>query len=951
MKQISNYLLLMIFLCTGSFALAQTGIKGIVKDKLTGETLIGANVKVEKVSGKGASTGLDGDFQILLNPGTYKVTASYISYKDKTIEVTVTQGALTELVFAMETESSVIDEVSIEVTRITNTEQAVINEIKNEDQVVSAIGAQEIQKTSMRDAAEVARRIPGVTVVDNRFVIVRGLTERYNAVMLNNALAPSVETDAKSFSFDLVPSQVIDRFLIYKSPSADLPGEFAGGAIKIYTKNFPENNSIYGGYSLSYRPGTTFDEFKSNGSSKGEWLGFGKKGRDLPSSFPENVRDITDPTQLQSIGQSLNNDWSLQNKSAMPDQRFNLGFDRIWTDSITKRKIGMVTAINYTNSNLHFISNRYDYNTFDEITKTSDTIFGYHDTIYQKQYRFGAITNWGYKKGNTTIDFRNLFNQMAFNETTLRGGENHEEGNDRKEYAYRFNQRSILSSQLTGNHIFKEDANGNAVDVLDWTLGFSMARRSDPDWRRVRYTRDIGTQNPWQAYIPFSAQPFYMGRLYLNMNENIMMGAANYEHTFISFDKDGVIKKFQPKIKGGFYVENKARDFSVRNIGYATSNFMNFNYSIPYQSIDSLLQPANIDPVTGLKIDEDTKLSDSYHAENKLRSFYLMGTLPWERFNLVAGVRAEDNTQILNTGTITNQPLDTSYHTFRILPSINMAYHLKKDTMLLRLGYGRTLNRPEFRELAPLTFYDFVFNAIYSGNPELQTPSIDNIDLRWELYPHAGEMISAGVFYKYFKNPIELYFQPGVGSGGTRSFTFGNALSATSYGGEIDIRKSLQDTKIGFIEDLTIVANASYIFSKIELSDGQANTGLNASRPMMGQSPYILNGGLYYQNDSLGLSISLIYNRIGQRVVIVGVPGIPEVYEMPRNLMDLTVSKDLGKYVTLRFSIQDIFNNSTMLLQDANGDGKLDRANDQKMQEFKRGSYFTFGASFRISKE
>jgi outer membrane receptor protein involved in Fe transport len=417
-----------------------------------------------------------------------------------------------------------------------------------------------------------------------------------------------------------------------------------------------------------------------------------------------------------------------------------------------------------------------------------------------------------------------------------------------------------------------------------------------------------------------------MGRLFLEMNENIWMGAANYEHRFLFKDKTGVIKKFQPTLKVGTYLENKSREFSIRNIGYAPSSIFTFDWNLANLPIDSLFIEENINSTTGMKLDEDTKGADSYKAENKLRSYYAMVRLPFtKRWNLSAGLRIEDNTQILRSNEITGDTVNVEYHIVRGLPSGNLSYHIIEDTLLLRAGYGKTLNRPEFRELAPLSFYDFVFNAIYTGNPELETPSIDNMDFRAEWYPNAGEMISAGFFYKKFFNPIEIYFVPGVGSGGTRSFTY--------------------DT---FLSRFSLVANASFIKSKVELSEADAQTGVDATRPMMGQSPYIINAGIYYEDPKSGWSINLLYNRIGERIVIVGIPGIPEVYEMPRNLLDLTISKNIGKYASIRLSANDIFNNKFVLLQDANNDDKLDIDTDQVMQFYRRGSYFTAGFTFRI---
>ena len=208
------------------------------------------------------------------------------------------------------------------------------------------------------------------------------------------------------------------------------------------------------------------------------------------------------------------------------------------------------------------------------------------------------------------------------------------------------------------------------------------------------------------------------------------------------------------------------------------------------------------------------------------------------------------------------------------------------------------------------------------------------------------------MFYKQFTNPIEQYFVPGVGSGGTRSFMPGNALSATSYGAELDIRKSLSNiSKNNIVKNMTIVANASYILSNISLSAASIETGLNANRPMVGQSPYIANVGLYYENDTTGWQFSAMYNIIGPRIAIVGIPGVPEVYEMPRNVIDISITKNFQNGFGLRLGIQDALNQESLFLQDANQDGILNRDNDQVMQRFKRGSYITFGIQYKLREK
>lgn len=928
---------------------SQTGtISGKIIDTKSGEELIGASVLI-KGTGKGASTDINGFYKLSgLEPGTYNLICKYVSYKDKEITgVVVSAGKTTTINVTLDEAVDELDVVEVVAAKITNTEAAVVEEIKQADQVVSGMGSQQIKKSSDRDAAEIARRIPGVVVVDNRFMVIRGLSERYNAVLLNNALAPSAETDVKAFSFDLVPSQLIDKFLIYKSPSPDLPGEFAGGAVKIFTQNFPNKDELNVGYSTSYRSGTTFDPYSQAYTGKNEKFTFGTKERELPANFPDHIRNTSE--DLFTISRSLPNRMVYKNFNSAPlDQRLNLSFSkRLDLKNLT---IANITAITYSNTRVAFLSNRLDYNTYNEQTQTSDTVFYYQDSLFQTQSRFGALHNWAFKFGKNTIEWKTIFNQSGMNETTLRNGKNLEEGNDRKEYSFRYNQRTILTSQLLGNHKFFSN-NGN----LEWVFGYSYSKRNDPDWMRARYTRNMGTQDPFRLYIPFIANPFFLGRIYIDMEEKISMGGLSYEHT-LPFN---INSKQNIKIKAGTYIERKDRIFNVRNLGYKAAGFQTFtNTTLQYSPINDILNEEFINPTNGLVLDEDTKGSDRYKAGNYLNAYYLMINAPlYNRINLSGGLRIEDNLQYIYSNTS-----NTGYGSFpadsiirenkivSILPSVNVSYHFIKDTFLIRAGYGKTLNRPEFRELSPMSFYDFVFNAINSGNDSLLTPSINNYDVRLEWYPRKSEMISIGAFYKEFLNPIEIYFQPGVGSGGTRSFIPRNAISAQSKGVEIEVRKSLSGITASrsFLDNFMLVFNASYIKSNIKLTDNASSIGVNANRPMMGQSPYIFNSGIYYQNDSINLQVSILHNVVGPKVVIVGIPGIPEVYEMPRNIIDLTITKGIGKYVALRFSIQDILNQQFLLLQDANNDNKLDRSTDQAMQFYRRGSYYTFGINVKL---
>lgn len=920
-------------------------ITGKIVDKKKGDAVVGAIVTAVG-TGYGTVSDITGKYRLELVPGTYTIECRLITYATvQFANVTLGKQDL-EINIVLEEDAQEGKTLVIQDVRKTNNESAVLMEMKEAKSVVSGMSSAQIAKSQDRDASQVARRIPGVTIVDNRFVMVRGLSSRYNSTMINGIIAPSLESDIRAFSFDIIPSMALDRFLIYKSPSPDLPGEFAGGAINVVTKNIPDDQlSIDVNYAQGFRQNATGQPFYTNVNDRSELWANGAASRALPNDFAENVRNVGSIDERSALGRQLGNSWALQNKNAAPDQRSSFTIGKRW--KIQDLLIGNYTAVNYSRTHVLQKSARLDYNQYDNVLHKSDTVFKYNDNIYQETTQLGLLNNWGFRWKTGQADIKNFVNQNGQQSNILRNGINIEEGNYRKEYSMRYTQRFVLSSQLS----FQQQL-FNRMATLSGAFGFGTTQRQDPDWKRLRYTKPLDGSDPnYAAYIPFSAQPFYMGRLFMDLNEYVRTYTANYEHKIFQTNHDKENEQWM-SVKTGFYFENKNRTFTSRNLGYAIANFGSFDQSIIYQPFDQILSDQNINSTTGLTLDEDTRGADRYTATNKLMATYIMANIPYKKWNITGGVRRENNKQALYSADITGTPLTAHLDSIIYLPSINVAYNYTKKS-LVRFAYGKTVNRPEFREMAPFSFYDFENNFIIAGNPNVKFSTITNIDLRWEHYPNTSEVISAALFYKEFKNPIEQYFVPGLsGSGGTRSFMPGNALSATSYGAEVDVRKSLSAiTKNNFLQHIVVVANASYIVSNINLSQASIETGLNPNRAMVGQSPYIINAGIYYDNDSTGWQFSALYNVIGPRIAIVGIPGVPEAYEMPRNVIDLSVTKTFKNGFGMRAGIQDLLNAESYLLQDANGDGKLNVKNDQVIQHFNRGTYITMGIQYKFRKK
>jgi hypothetical protein len=321
---------LIIFISTISFTYAQEGtLRGTIKDIKTKEDLVGATIFIEGIN-KGTSADINGFFSMSRVPvGNYKLKISFVGYKTKFIEnVKVLTDQVTEINTFVEEEGSTLSEVKVIGQKLTNTEVSVISEIKAAQQIVSGISAAQIGKTLDRNAAEVVKRVPGVTIFGDRFINIRGLNERYNTVLLNNAFAPSMEADVRSFSFDVIPSAQIDRILVFKSPAAELPGEFAGGVVKIFTKSIPDYNYFTIDASVGSREGTTGKEMLQPQRGKNYLLGFNNTFSDLPKYFPttSNLKQLasSNPVALSQAGQLLRNTWTPVSSTAAPDMRIAL---------------------------------------------------------------------------------------------------------------------------------------------------------------------------------------------------------------------------------------------------------------------------------------------------------------------------------------------------------------------------------------------------------------------------------------------------------------------------------------------------------------------------------------------------------------------------------------------------------------------------------------------------
>lgn len=929
-KYIILLLTLTATLVAGHTAKAGGTLTGRVTDEKQ-QPVIGAIAILDSNTTLAAQTDYDGNYKIENIPaGIHSLVIKYIAYTTVRVEIAIAEGEKTYNT-SLQPESKNMKEVTIKDTRKKATESAVVMEIKKANSIVSGVSSAQIQKSQDRSAADVVKRIPGVTITDGRFINVRGLSERYNNVFLNDAGAPSSEADRRAFSFDAIPSGMIERILIYKTPSAELPGDFAGGMVKIYTQAMPDKNSVSLSYTTSFRQNSTFKPFYQTQGSPTDALGFDNGFRNIPAGTPAFINK--NDSNINTITKAFKNTWGIKQTEAIPDQRANLTFQRVVKKG--NFQFGNTTALSYSNTQTTYLTHRNDY---DSINKNLDQ----YEVASTRTVNIGAMENMAFRFGDQQIELKALLNQTGKSQTTKRSDTFN--GRDQLLYLEYYQQRTTALVQLAGNH-----KTTNESTLYNWNVSYAYNSKSEPDFKRINYYRNVDTL--YRAQIANTPDIVLGGgRFFSSLKEHVF----SFNH---GLKQQVKIKDYIFEIGAGNYIEYKQRDFAARSIGYTVRQGP-LKQTLIKQPLSTIFDTANVGSFYSFLLDENTSPSDAYTASNLQIATYLNFVFPiGSRVKLIAGLRHEYNKQSLNTF-VSTDTINRSNITHFWLPSVNASFSIN-EKMLVRAAYGETVNRPEFREWAPFSFYDFDVNALnygslyptvfYPNGTTLNVATIHNADLRYEWYPSAGDLIHAGGFFKYFNDPIQQVITP-TGGSDSKGYTYINGDHAFTAGAEIDLRKNLgflmKRSSRNVMQDFTLVFNAAYIYSKLYMP---ALTSLNPTSQLQGQSPYIVNAGLYYQSDRLGLQASLLYNVFGPRIFAIGNEFYPSIGEMPRHTLDFSVSYTVLKHLTFLFAVQDIIGQPSRLMLDIDRNGKFeDGGMDREIRHYTTGPYYSVGVKAKF---
>ncbi len=898
------------------------------KAKLTGkvtnvknDVLVGVTLTLKSDKSQVSKTDIEGRFSFNIDINkAYTLDLSYVGYKAKSIDVTGATTANEEIVLdvLLDEAGKNLTDVVVSATRSTNkgaTDNALIAFQRNTNTVASVISAESIRRSPDRNTAEILKRTPGASIQEGKYIIVRGLADRYNQAMLNGILLTSTEPDRKTFSFDIFPSQIIDNIIINKAFVPELPGEWAGGLIQVNTKDIPTKNFFNIQIGTSANSQVTGKDFLKDVGGKTDWLGIDDGTRSLPSGYSTKSNfDTASAASKIGIGKQMSNNWAPVMVTAKPNTslQMNGGF----SGTFLGKKVGGIIGVNYANS-FRLLDNANNQNGFTDgsffpVTKLNDK-------KYIEDINLGAIAGLSmFLNPLNKISYKAIINVKTANAFSSRTGTDYSRQDLVKGNEFVFGQNVFFTNQLNGEHSLSQKLKFN------WYGAFNILDAYTPDQRRILYTKSANGVDPFVLNISNTLSQQSGSRVFQTLSDYIYTGGG-----------DLTLKVKQQTIKAGYMLQIKDRMYDAQLFAVYLPRD---NAALRQLDAASAFVPQNFGNGSDDKFAFDAIRNRNfrYMANTILNAGYVQfDNKLSDGLRVVWGLRVEDFDQLV--GSVKKwDPRHTYSKVTDFLPGVNATLKLTPKANL-RLTTSQTVIRPELRELSALNIYDFELNASVAGNPSLKRTKITNTDLRYELYPGAGELFTVGVFYKNFENPIESIFNEG--SGGASLFSFQNVSKATAFGFEVEGRKKLTTR-------FTLQANGSYINSKTK------DAALNVDRPLQGQSPYLINTGLLYDVVEKGFNMTVLFNQVGKRIYLVGDlqagAATPDVFENPRALVDFQISKKFAENkAEIRFTISDILNQRQIFYQNNNSNSDYSAGSDAIRFSRKFGT--TFGVTLNYS--
>lgn len=895
---------------------------GVITDTKRSEPLIEATVTVVQ-TGQQLLTDVDGRYRFEGKPGTYTLRVDYEMHKPERIEqVSVALGKVNQLDVSLVPEELVEDVVEVETKADTSTIEGQMIKRQKAVAVGDGIGRAEISKNPDSNAAEAAQRVVGANIVGGRFVYVRGLGERYSNALLNGLPLPSPVPDRAAVPLDLFPALMLDSLTINKTFTPDVPGDFAGGSVRIETRDVPEEFLFSMSGSLGYAHGTTFQDRLDHRGGSTDWLGYDSGLRDFPATLPQDHSassgtnkpgaDPLNPTPEQRVSGTEVTQWGRELNSYMSATESgtpeNHGLAAVvgngWKLS-GEQKLGAIVALNYGRS--YAIRNE----TLREFQAAQDSPTGLVAWNDLKVERGAEAVKWG-GLGTVVYDYNKhhqlhlvgLRSQLSDKKTSLFDGFSKNVDGRFHNTRLEFVSQSLGYLQLGGDHEMDKSK-------VAWNASVARATREQPDTRDTVFNFTSNSDGKRWSYLssPESGRHFYS-----DQSEITRSAALDFTQELRGGD-------LETSVKVGGMMSLRDREFGARRLAFAGKTVAGKPYSCPgaelrQTCLDDLFTAENIgaDKQGLLELGESTQKQDAYDAVLDVYAGYVMADIKLIKpLRVTAGERIEFTRQVI-------EPFDQLMSRARVegarlvsqdlLPAVSATYDTSAKTKL-RASLARTLARPQLRELAPFAFSDFFGGALTTGEPTLELTHIVNYDLRFEYFPTLAEVIALSGFAKQFSKPIERVQEP---AGSSNNITFVNSDSATLLGVELEARKTLEFLDPG-LESFTVIGNLTLTQSSVRVPQTGNSFITNTKRSLTNQSPYIINLALDYTGADSGLGARVLYNVNGPSIVEVGLQGLQDAYEQPRHIVDVSLSQELGKQFKIKGVVENLFDAPFLVTQ------------------------------------
>lgn len=931
-----RHFFLVCFLIVSSVLRAQKGtLRGSIGDRETSETLIGAFVTVEGTT-TGTVTDLDGNFSLDLLAGTYTINVSYVSYAPLIIEnVIIKSGEVNALEqILLSQKGSDLKEIVISAEAIRTSELALMNMKKNSDALLDGISSAQFKKVGDATAVEAAKRVTGVSVEDGKYVYVRGLGDRYTKTTLNQTEIPGLDPDRNSLQMDIFPTNLIDNIVVAKNFTADQPADFTGGLLNVETKSFPEKKTFNVSLSTSYNPAMHLNSnFLSYDGGKTDFLGFDDGTRALPrgansTSIPTPISGATEDEVTEFVS-SFNPQLGAQRTTSLVDYNASVSLGNQLdlnksNNSNPTRKLGYLFSASYKNEYKYY--NDIAYGEYQRLIDSSAYDMRYATTqqgqMGERNVLIGLLGGVAYKTQFNKYRLTTMHLQNGESRAAQFRIENNGEAVGQSGYLatsdnLEYNQRALSNVLLSGTHVMQD----KQWDV-DWRLSGTRTSNSDPDIRRTAFTLET-TDTLFSAGA--GGNP---ARIWRSLEEY-------NAHARVDLTKTYAFREHEGKIKIGASQVLKQRDYEI--LFFDINFFGSQNWPNPIPS--EVLKPENIFPGENniyYQSGNNTPNPNAYSGNVSNTAAYVSNDLRFnKRWRAILGVRAENYVQrhtgrdqrwasgdIINGNNLDNAKVLDALDFF---PSLNVIYS-PNEQQNIRGSYTKTIARPSFKELSYAQILDPITNRIFNGslfsygdwNGQLQETRIDNLDVRWESFLKDGQMFSVSAFYKKFEKPIEMVRIPEQQT--STEFQPRNVGDGQLFGVELEARKNL-----GFIapslDDFLFNMNVTLVESQIDMTDLEYNSRkqyekagerIENRREMAGQSPFVINAGLTYSNDSLGLDAGLFYNAKGPTLYIVGAGLFPDVYFESFHSLNFSATKKFGvdKRSAIDFRVSNLLNDT-----------------------------------------